>query len=107
MNSSKDLLDKENDSENRDGLNEGKRLDNDKMIFVLGILSIFLFIPIGTIMAIFSVVRANEELDEFKISPEEFNLESFEFVRRGRILGIVALTIHTVSLLLFLALYIS
>ena len=33
MNSSKDLLNKENDSEYKDGLNEGKRLDNDKIIF--------------------------------------------------------------------------
>jgi uncharacterized membrane protein len=105
MISSKDLLSKENDSENRDDLNGGKRLDNDQMIFVLGILSIFLFIPIGSLMAMFSIVRANEELDEFKISPEEFNLESFELVRRGRILGIVALSIHIVSLLLFLAFY--
>lgn len=105
MTSSNDVLNPENDSENSDNLNGGRRLDNDQMIFVLGILSIFLFIPIGTIMAIFSVVRANEELDEFKISPEEFNLESFEFVRRGRILGIVAITIHIVSLLLFLAFY--
>ena len=105
MISSKDLLSKENDSENRDDLNGGKRLDNDQMIFVLGILSIFLFIPIGSLMAMFSIVRANEELDEFKISPEEFNLESFELVRRGRILGIVALAIHIVSLLLFLAFY--
>ena len=79
MNSSKDLLNKENDSEYKDGLNEGKRLDNDKMIF-FGILSIFLFIPIGTIIAIIIAIRSNKELDEFKISPEEFNRESFEFV---------------------------
>lgn len=104
MSSSKDLPNKENDSENRNGLNEDKRLDNDRMIFVLGILSIFLFIPIGFLMAVFSFVRANEELEEFKISPEEFSLESFEFVRRGPILGIVALIIHAVSLLLFFAL---
>jgi hypothetical protein len=104
MMSSKDLLDLEpnhSESEKKEGL---KRLENDKRIYILSIVSLFLYIPIGTFMAIFSIIRGNEELDEYRINPELYNQESYDYVSKGRIIGIVSLILQIVSIPLFIVL---
>ena len=103
MISSKDLLDKEYDPKQGNGFGGGKRLDNDKMIFIVAILSIFLYIPIGTFMAIFSIIRGNEELDEYRISPDKYDWQSVEFVKRGRNLAIASIILQCISIPLFIA----
>lgn len=103
MMTSKDLLGNDVSST----LSEGdgmKRLENDKRIYILSIVSFFLYIPVGTIMSIFSIVRANEELDEYRINPEMYSQESFDYVRKGRIIGIVSLILQILSIPIYIAL---
>ena len=100
---SKDLLDEENKPQ-ASPIEGGKRLMNDKTIYYLAITSFFLYIPVGTIMAIAALVRGNEELDEYKINPELYNHESYEYVRKGRMMGLISLIIQGVSIPLVIVL---
>lgn len=101
---SKDLLDLDEPSEISKAVDGQKRLDNDKRIYNLGILSIFLYIPVGTFMAIFSLIRANEELDEYRISPELYSYQSYIYVSKGRMFAIVGLILQIISIPIYITL---
>lgn len=79
-----------------------KRLLNDQQIYVVGILSIIFWIPVGTIMAVFSLIRANEELDDFRANPTIYSRESYQKVKQGRTLALIALGLQILSIPAFI-----
>lgn len=79
-----------------------KRLQNDQQLYVVAILSLFLWIPIGTFMAVFSLIRANEELDDYRANPSNYLLESYEKVRKGRTIALTSLAIQVLSIPAFI-----
>ena len=105
MMTSKDLLGNDVKSTPSPSQGDGmKKLENDKRIYILSIVSLFLYIPVGTIMSVFSIVRANEELDEYRINPEMYSEESFQYVRKGRAIGIVSLVLQIASIPIYIIL---
>jgi hypothetical protein len=95
---SKDLLEEELESSEF----KKKRLENDKQVFVVAILSLFLWIPIGTIMAVFSLIRANEELDDYRINPHIYTDDSYQKIKTGRKIAIISLLIQIISIPAFI-----
>ena len=107
MMSSSDLLEHEPREDNSSGSDGSKKLENDKRIYILAILSLFFYIPVGTIMAIFSIIRGNEELDEYRINPDMYSRESFDYVRKGRMIAMVSLILQIISIPLYVGLSIA
>lgn len=75
-----------------------KRLQNDQQLLTVAILSLFLWIPIGTLMAVFSLIRANEELDDYRANPSVYMDESYEKVKKGRTIALISLGIQVLSI---------
>jgi len=80
----------------------GKRLQNDQQVYVVALLSLFLWIPVGTMMAIFSLIRANEELDDYRANPIVYLHESYLKIKKGRNLAIAALILQLISIPAFI-----
>lgn len=79
-----------------------KRLQNDQQVLTVAIISLFLWIPVGTIMAVFSLIRANEELDDYRANPSVYMDESYEKIRKGRTIALVSLGIQVLSIPAFI-----
>lgn len=79
-----------------------KRLLNDQQVYVVAIISLFLWIPVGTMMAIFSLIRANEELDDYRANPTVYLHESYLKIKKGRSIAIAAIIIQLISIPAFI-----
>lgn len=95
-------LDQELNNLQSEGENGTKRLQNDQQLYVVAIISLLLWIPIGTFMAIFSLIRANEELDDYRANPSIYSQESLQKVKNGRTIALVSLGIQILSIPTFI-----
>ena len=95
-------LDKELEKELIGSTVGGKRLLNDQQIYVTAIISLFLWIPVGTLMAVFSLIRANEEMDDYRANPTAYNQESVIKVQNGRKIALISLGIQLISIPAFI-----
>lgn len=95
-------LDKELEKELIGSTVGGKKLLNDQQIYVVAIISLFLWIPIGTIMAVFSLIRANEELDDYIANPNFYRMESVKKVQTGKKIALASIGIQLISIPAFI-----
>lgn len=95
-------LDKELEKELIGSTAGGKKLLNDQQIYVVAIISLFLWIPIGTIMAVFSLIRANEELDDYRANPTAYRQDSVAKVQNGRKIALVSIGLQLISIPAFI-----
>lgn len=80
--------------------NPKQDLPNATTILVLGILSLVFVGPIGLILGIITVVKANGQRKNYLASPDVYTESSYKNVNAGRICGIISICFLAIPLVL-------